>query len=290
MVLTNRALPLLQLTHIDPLQSIAFHCIASHLPLYHSLTLAMSSSLSAASDFSNNHRVAAFVSNAGVTLMERGSFRAASDMLKNAVTLMNKGVLSSTIAITPAEIQEMTLRATQELVSTSKRPVFAVQTLVYGESDVPAMYEAMNDGASVVYPLRMETLEETDTVSAQISASIILYNYGLAHYCLSQSKRASTNAHTYQSAVKCSSHMLRMANQILMQVGLKFDNIHAEQMASFMGITGLVLTTLTRMLLEQDLREEATETYSAMIQVRAVMAEMTDKSCASVLDLAAAAA
>jgi hypothetical protein len=269
-----------------------------------------SSPVVTAVNFAENYRSAAFISNAGVTLIERGSFRAACDVLKSAVILMNKGVLINTTnsndnGLSSHEVQAILMRATKELAlaSNSKKTSspMSIHTVVYGEQDLATMIAAMQYGpsSSLIYPVRMETLHTDDDdnenntmLAAQISASIILYNYGLAHYCMStQSPRCQLQPATYQIALQCSSHMLRMAHRILVQVGLRMDPMSRCSIptTSLMGLTGLVLNTLTQWSLEQHLHGEAEETCLAVMQLLAAVTEATESMQGGTLQAAAAA-
>jgi hypothetical protein len=201
-----------------------------------------------------NYRVALAINNVGVNSLHRGDIYNAIEAFKHAVCIMNQGVLRASESADTAstlQAQMMLSQILQQNASCKSVPSssITVQPVSFTECCIPSLLRIVRaeSPSLAVYPIRVDDHEELadDRTLAQYVAGVLLYNYGLSHYCLSMVKGAD------DFVLSAAARMLYLSHKIFMDTLQENDGEESSFTLLILCCTGIVLQALARALIQQ---------------------------------------
>lgn len=203
-----------------------------------------------------NHRAAAAINNVAVSMLEQGAVRDSMEAFRQAITVMNRGVMTANSTVTtnttgtgptnalmdPAEAYAVLKQATQTLlqsranvdVDTMYQRVAVVESFVHGESHWPRMVDIMEQSllsatgsnTLAVHPVRFEevTLFDDEGINNDV-----MTNNDSEEDSLSPHIHSGIILYNYGLANLCYSYQLANSNSSLNNSDRHADQIQQSQ-------------------------------------------------------------
>jgi hypothetical protein len=225
----------------------------------------------------HEYKAAVALNNMGVTLLQRRCLKDAMDTLKDAITIM-KSCFRPQGNNYQAECLDIDLkmqRASKRMAISCQNPSSICMDIFYRDGcDIqPSMIRSLiNKGVVSSIPpasvkidsIDFEGLEDRDL---DLESALMLYNFGIAHYCMSQIARSPASANMLRTgALK----LYSMAKTVLSNP-IYCPSLLESQLEDFYQsrarVASLVLSATAHIQVEMGLHVEANETYKAMVHL-----------------------
>jgi hypothetical protein len=241
----------------------------------------------------HTYRGAVMLNNMGVALLEGGAFLQGLETLKDAIAVMklvNPAVdktSTTTSSQVEAKLQQARHRVQNMETATSS---VSVTVIFYDDGNLSNMRSVLQNEASstLAFPMHIEFSEFSypDDRDTDLESIIFLYNFAVAHICLSRVKKE----HQISTKLQESALMLfNLANRIVCNLtSFCDDNIHQIRL---LFVSAMVLNNIVGALSEQGRVAEAEEAQNRLTQLRAIFNDIPDlQVCMSSRGSGAAAA
>jgi hypothetical protein len=209
-------------------------------------------------------RITAVLNNVGITAMERGAYRKSSECFKDAICII-KDILPTTGTSLHSHLQhaERILNSWEREVACLRgsKSYLSIESIdVSDRMSLCVMATLEEEPLKQQFsPVRIDSIED---LPFDMGASILMYNNGLAHFCMwIQSMRhgseSTTHAHSYNV---CAHKLLAFSESILVNAMAKFG-CEVFIYDTIVTVSSLVLRSIWHLLSEDGKWEEAQTAY-----------------------------
>jgi hypothetical protein len=231
-----------------------------------------------------DYRGAIALNNIGVSLLERRAYRQAVETLKDAITFM-KHVFRPQVVVTPGatfkssslNVDARVAAAMERLECPQSSPTLRdPEDLVVQDSLQPSSIRAAaleGISSSFTMPIRIEAADSDspENRDPDLESAIMLYNFGIAHLCLSKLSRAGLTKFR-DGALKLFNMSYSIISNKNALAGMNTEEIRKLSETRVL-LAIVVLNNLVRVQTEMGKHAEANESYQRLVRLGSAVRE-----------------
>jgi hypothetical protein len=234
------------------------------------------------------YRIAAALNNVGVSAMERGAYRQASDCMKEAICIM-KEILPTTGNIPTAHVRQagIVLASRQREISslyflTPRLPVSGINFSDITPLRILALLEQGSSNMQAL-PIRIDSIED---LPFDMGAAILMFNNGIAHGCMwTMSRLEGSYTRAYNL---CAYKLMDFSESILINT-MEKHGCENQVYGTVVAVSSLVLRSTWHLLNADGRWEDAAAVYARYQGLARTIQELDQVSAACELHAAGAA-
>jgi len=219
-----------------------------------------------------NYRGAVCLNNIGVSLLEKQNFRQAMTTFADAIAVMK--LVFRTESSCPFIKAESKLQSASQRLA-NPEPIYApafIAVISHDDTDILVKpLPACGPSSSTVHAIRIRSSEmECEVGAVDLETSIMLFNFGLAHYCLAklESKPTCVALKLQNSSLK----LFRVAQSILAQrCSMCNDPL---QQSRLLRLASMIMNVMILILHEQGRTSDAAIAYQKLVRLGAAVSKL----------------
>jgi hypothetical protein len=242
------------------------------------------------------YRAAVALNNTGVALLERGAYRQAMATLKDSLLVMKRTLRFSKFASPDCmkhalmDVETRVQKAVKRLAN--PQPFSPMLPISVVSHDGSLQYSVMksglmkNNGAFCAIPVRIEPADlrnDAEPQDTDLESAIILYNFALAHICMSKYSNSSEDIEQFregslkllQMACTIASHQDDIFDDDVMDEECEEDDMICEVR---LLLSAAALKNVVQVLFDMGRVHEADVTHHRLLELGLALEEMEDLS------------